>query len=53
MQMYAFFSFPRCLDHFIKFYSVEMIYQKQLSKSFEILMRYYERKDKKMEQYVK
>ena len=53
MQIYSFYSYPGCLDHFLRFYSNEPIYQKQLSKSFETLMRYYDRKNPAMETYVK
>ena len=52
MQLYSFYSFPGCLDHFIDKYSDTTIYEQQLLKCFETLMNYYDRKNKEMGSYV-
>ncbi len=53
MQMYSFFSFPGCFDSFLRHFSTELCYQKQLSNSFQTMMKYYDKKNPSMEQYVK
>lgn len=53
MQLYSFYSFPHCLDHFIRHFTNEKIYEQQLTKSYETILRYYDRKNPVMEKYVK
>lgn len=48
MQLYSFYSFPKCLDHFLKHYTNQPAFKKQLNKSFEVIMQYYDRKSHTM-----
>jgi hypothetical protein len=52
IQLFSFYSFPGCLDHFLPYYEVHQVYSESILKALETIMQFHDKKSEEMRNYV-
>ena len=52
IQIYSFYNFPGCMDKLLPYYSAKQLYAESLLKALETIMRFHEKKNEEMRNYV-